>query len=95
MLDVFHSIPPAMIEAIGVAGFGIYVLNYSLLTFGRLCSSCTTYFVINWVTASCVLIGLTGSFNLASALIQIFWICISTVAIFIRLRGKFSRHLAI
>lgn len=93
MSDFVANIPPTLIDAIGVAGFGLYVLNYTLLTFGRVCSRCITYFAINWIAATCVLIGLTASFNLASALIQVFWICISTVAILIRLRGKFGAHI--
>jgi phage shock protein PspC (stress-responsive transcriptional regulator) len=38
------------------------------------------------MAASMVLIGLTHSFNLAAALIQLFWIVISTTAIIVRLR---------
>jgi hypothetical protein len=93
MSIVMTQVSPALIDAIGVAGFGLYVLNYTLLTFGRVCSRCITYFAINWVAASCVLVGLTASFNLASALIQVFWICISTVAILIRLRGRVQPRL--
>jgi hypothetical protein len=86
MLTFLSSIPSEVFDAIGIAGFGIYVLNYGLLTFKRIGSETTTYFVLNWFAATAVLIGLTTSFNLASALIQIFWIVISTVAIIIRLR---------
>lgn len=80
------TVPPLLIEMIGVAGFSLYVLNYCLLTLHRLTSQSSTYFVINMVAASCVLIGLTHSFNLASALIQVFWIVISITAIVMRVR---------
>lgn len=79
-------LPPVLFEGIGVMGFALYVLNYGLLTFQRTTSQSQTYFVLNLFAASMVLIGLTYSFNLASALIQMFWIVISIVAIALRLR---------
>lgn len=89
-MDTLHiSIPPEVFDAIGVAGFGLYVLNYGLLTFGKISSNAITYFVMNFMAASMVLIGLASSFNLASALIQVFWIVISIIAITIRLRAPY------
>ncbi len=86
MPTLLTTLPPALFEVIGIAGFCLYVLNYSLLTLHRLTSQSKAYFCINMVAATCVLLGMTYSFNLASALIQGFWIIISTVAIFVRLR---------
>ncbi len=88
MNTILHTLPTAFFDAVGVAGFGLYVLNYTLLTFKKLTSECICFFAVNWLAASCVLIGLFNAFNLASALIQVFWIVISTVAILIRLRGS-------
>lgn len=87
MTPFLSTVPAEVFDAIGVAGFGLYVLNYTMLTFRKLGGETITYFALNWVAATLVLIGLTTSFNLASALIQIFWIGISTVAIVIRLRS--------
>lgn len=91
-MNIFDIIPPQWLDAIGVAGFGLYVLNYSLLTCHRLSSNDVSYFALNLLASCMVLAGLVSSFNRASALIQIFWICISVVAIFLRLRPKW-RHL--
>ncbi len=88
MTSAFSSIPSEALDAIGVAGFALYVLNYTLLTLHRVTSQSKTYFVLNLAAASLVLIGLTQSFNLASALIQTFWIAISIAAIVIRLRPR-------
>ena len=88
MTQYLSSIPPELFDAIGVAGFGLYVLNYSLLTFQKVRSEQASYFALNWLAATMVLVGLINAFNLAAALIQIFWICISTVGMFIRLRQK-------
>jgi len=86
MFETIANMPPALFDVIGVFGFGLYVLNYTMLTFHRLTSHCKTYFAINLVAASMVLTGMTFSFNLASALIQMFWIGISITAIIMRVR---------
>lgn len=90
MIETISQMPPALFDAIGVFGFGLYVLNYTMLTFHRLTSHCKTYFAINLVAASMVLTGMTFSFNLASALIQMFWIGISITAIIMRSRAPKS-----
>jgi hypothetical protein len=86
MFDFIARLPPFVVNVIGVIGFSLYVMNYCLFTFHRLTSHSKLYFVINLMAASMVLIGLTHSFNLAAALIQLFWIVISTTAIIVRLR---------
>ena len=88
MTSLIEVSNPALFELIGVAGFGLYVMNYTLLTFHKLHSHDALYFGINLVAASCVLAGLLVSFNLASAMIQMFWVVISTAAIAVRLSGK-------
>ncbi|EBA13036.1 CBU_0592 family membrane protein [Roseobacter sp. CCS2] len=77
-----------LFDAFGVAGFGLYVLNYTMLTLQRVKSDSIRYFAVNLAAAALVLIGLTTAFNLASALIQIFFIFSSGVAILIRLRAR-------
>lgn len=79
---------PVLFESIGVGGFCLYVLNYTLLTLHKFTSHDARYFALNLAAASMVLIGLMASFNLASAMIQLFWVVISTTAILLRLRQK-------
>lgn len=73
-------------ELIGIAGFCIYVLTYGLLTFRILSGQSISYFALNLTASSCVLISLTSSFNLASAMIQIFWISMSLIGITLQIR---------
>ena len=75
-------------EIAGVLGFLTYVCAYSLLTFQVLTSRCVTYFVLNLCASSLVLFSLVGAFNLAAAMIQSFWIVISLIAIWTRLRQR-------
>jgi len=79
-----------ILELIGVAGFMSYVATYFALTLRWLDGNGTAYFACNMASASMVLIGLMASFNLASALIQVFWIGISIVAIALRILGRGS-----
>ncbi len=88
MTYLLNTLDPVVFDAIGLAGFGLYVLNYTLLTFRKLQSEQVVYFVLNGMAAVLVLIGLTSSFNLASAMIQIFWVGISLVAVVVRLRNR-------
>ena len=87
MFETISRMPPTLFDAIGVFGFGLYVVNYTMLTFHRVTSHCKRYFAINLIAASMVLIGMMFSFNLASALIQVFWIGISMTAIVMRTRA--------
>lgn len=92
MTSFIAALPPQLFEVIGIIGFAMYVLNYFLLTLNWVTSQSTRYFTMNMLAAIFVLIGLTHSFNLASALIQAFWIAISIFAIVIRLRQPVKRR---
>ena len=83
MTTIFENATIA--DLIGIAGFGLYVLSYMLLTIRAIDSACVLYFTMNLFAASFVLYGLTESFNLASAMIQFFWISISVIGIVLRL----------
>jgi len=76
-----------ILEVAGVLGFALYVMNYTLLTCRLLNAEDKLFFVLKGAAAALVLAGLWVSFNLASALIQVFWISISIIGIIIRLRG--------
>ncbi len=76
-----------VLNLLGVVGFAIYVLNYCLISFNRLNPGCIAFFALNLLASSLVLISLMGAFNLASALIQSFWIVISIAAIYLRVRA--------
>lgn len=94
MTELITVSNPMLFELLGVAGFGLYVMNYTLLTFHKLHSHDAAYFAINLVAAALVLAGLTVSFNLASAMIQLFWVVISFVAILVRLHRRFTHRKA-
>jgi len=66
---------------LGIMGFGCYVVSYSLLSCKTLNSDSKAFFAINTLAAILVLSSNYVDFNLASAMIQVFWIAIGTLAI--------------
>ncbi|WP_238364940.1 CBU_0592 family membrane protein [Mesobacterium pallidum] len=73
---------------LGFAGFILYVANYLSLSMRFVTSECLSYFVVNTLAASLVLVSLTHDFNMASLLIQVFWISIGVCAIGVRVRRR-------
>lgn len=82
--------PEDLFRAIGLCGFFLYVGVYAAVSFRFLTGDCLAFFVGNTLAAGLVLIGLSHNFNLASALIQVFWICIGIAAIVLRLAHRAS-----
>jgi hypothetical protein len=79
-----------VVRAIGVLGFMTYVMTYLLLCLNVVSSTQVRYFALNILAATLVLISLTVEFNLASALIQCFWIVIGALAVILRLRSRYG-----
>lgn len=75
---------------LGVLGFGLYVLNYALLSWKFTNSESHWFFLINTMAAVCVLASNYVEFNLPSVMIQVFWIGIGTFAILKRRPGNLS-----
>ena len=78
------SIPADLCRIIGVMGFLTYVLNYAALGLRFVTGDSSLYFAGNTLAATLVLISLSADFNLASAMIQVFWIGIGLFAIALR-----------
>lgn len=87
---VAGSSPDLFYRYIGVAGFLLYVTVYSCLCLRILSSESIRYFVCNTFAASLVLISLSNEFNLASALIQIFWIILGVIGITLRILHRWQ-----
>jgi hypothetical protein len=73
--------PLGALDLLGVLGAMLYIGNYMRLVLQRVSADTAGYFVVNLLAASLVLIGLTQAFNLAAALIQLFFVVMSLLAI--------------
>ncbi|MDJ0638224.1 MAG: hypothetical protein QNJ20_05280 [Paracoccaceae bacterium] len=75
-------------ETIGLAGALLYSISYLLAAYDRLPSQSPYYYVSKLVAAAMVLISLAQNFNLASAIIQVFFITVSMIGILRHLHNR-------
>jgi predicted membrane protein len=68
-------------DAIGMLGTLLIVVAYFLLQLERTDPRGLSYNIINLVGAACLLLSLCFSFNLASFVIEIFWITASLIGL--------------
>lgn len=65
----------------GLIGAVIYVLSFALAALDLVPSKAPLYYLLKLVAAGLVLISLSESFNLAAAVIQVFFIVISVIGL--------------
>ena len=94
MEHIVSSISADMFRIIGVIGSLTYVASYASLSFRLISSESIVYYVLNTSAASMVMISLAQDFNLASAMIQFFWIAIGLSAIALRLADRHRKSRA-
>ncbi|SFA88257.1 hypothetical protein SAMN05421688_1455 [Poseidonocella pacifica] len=75
-----------LFEVAGMVGFFCYVTNYLRLTFNRVSSASRSYFALNIIASALVLASLTANFNLPAAMLQSFWLVVSTLGFGLRSR---------
>ena len=70
-----------IIDIAGYLGVLLYLASYAALQVGLIRGSGVTYVLMNLIAAMSVLVSLTGDWNAASAMIQVFWIAISVIGL--------------
>ncbi len=87
MIDDIHDV-------IGIIGVFFILVSYVLLQIEKIRAKSLSYSVINLVGAILILYSLFYNWNLASVIIEFFWIIISLFGIVksIHLHKKHSRH---
>ncbi|UWQ18777.1 CBU_0592 family membrane protein [Jannaschia sp. M317] len=81
-----------LLQIAGIIGALTYVANYISLTLRLLNPEGVGYFLFNLTAASLVLLSLGHAFNLASLIIQMFFIAVSLWGICSRLRRRRRGH---
>lgn len=74
------------LQVCGVLGATLYVTNYVLLTSRVLTPATTPYFALNLTASLLVLSSLVQAFNIATLIIQVFFVGISLIGIVTRVR---------
>ncbi len=77
-----HLLQLSVSETIGLGGALLYSASYLLAAYDRLPSQSPLYYASKLIAASMVLISLSQNFNLASAVIQVFFITVSMIGIY-------------
>ena len=80
-------------QIIGLIGVAGYVSTFAALQLGQIDGNSRLYSFANILNATLVLISLSEHFNLASALIQIFWILFGAVGLALKTRQLHQRQL--
>ena len=68
-------------DAVGISGVAIILIVYYLLQIERMKSDDLIYSVTNLIGALLIVVSLNYRFNLASFVIEVFWILISLIGI--------------
>lgn len=79
-------------ELFGLLGVLTYIGSYVVLQTGYVKDNSLAYILTSMLSAVLILISLSESFNLAAALVQVFWIIISLVGVFRLFYGKMTAY---
>jgi hypothetical protein len=69
-------------QIIGLFGAGLYLTSYALLQYRRNFARSVTYSLMNLAAAACMIISLSGDWNLAAYIIQLAWLVISAYGLY-------------
>ena len=79
-------------DSIGMLGTLLVVLAYFLLQLERVQAKSLSYNLINLVGATCLLFSLCFTFNLASFVIELFWIAASLIGLWKYWQRRIAGH---
>ena len=91
MLDKLTQV--AWYDAVGIIGVAIILVVYYLLQIEKMRSDDLVYSVANLLGALLIVVSLMYQFNLASFIIEIFWIAISIIGIVRYVRKRKSAEI--
>ncbi|WP_231871057.1 hypothetical protein [Halioglobus sp. HI00S01] len=69
-------------DLLGMTGTALVVIAYLLLQLERIAATSLTYNTLNLISAILLLISLCVNFNLASFVIELFWIAASLIGLY-------------
>ena len=74
-------------DFLGASGAALIVITYFLLQTNKLNPKTITYSLFNLIGASLILVSLYFNFNLSAVVIEIFWVAISLLGLFIAINN--------
>ena len=80
------------IDVIGIIGVAIIVITYFLLQIEKIKSDDLQYSLLNIFGSILILLSILQNWNLASFLIEIFWILISFIGVYKAISKRISKN---
>ena len=74
-------------DFLGASGAALIVITYFLLQTNKLNPKTITYSLLNLIGASLILVSLSFNFNLSAVVIEIFWVAISLLGLFVAINN--------
>ena len=74
-------------DFLGASGAALIVITYFLLQTNKLNPKTITYSLLNLIGASLILVSLYFNFNLSAVVIEIFWVAISLLGLFVAINN--------
>tara|TARA_Y100001934_G_C11746277_1_gene492630 strand:+ start:97 stop:363 length:267 start_codon:yes stop_codon:yes gene_type:complete len=74
-------------DFLGSSGAALIVITYFLLQTNKLNPKTITYSLLNLIGASLILVSLYFNFNLSAVVIEIFWVAISLLGLFVAINN--------
>ena len=71
-----------LIDIIGLTGVAIILVTYFLLQIEKITSTSLGYSLLNILGSALIMVSLSINWNLASAVIEAFWIMISLIGVY-------------
>ena len=71
-----------LIDIIGLTGVAIILVTYLLLQIEKITSTSLGYSLLNILGSALIMVSLSINWNLASAVIEAFWIMISLIGVY-------------
>ena len=79
-------------DIVGSLGVAIIIVTYLLLQLGRISAEALHYSLLNILGSSLIAFSLFTHWNLASFLIELFWILISFIGVYRYFRFRRGKH---
>jgi len=71
-----------LIDAVGLAGVAVILFTYLLLQIEKMASTSLSYSLLNILGSALIMVSLSVNWNLASAVIELFWTVISLIGVY-------------
>lgn len=85
---MFQDNAITLTDIVGLTGVAVILFTYFLLQTEKIASTSPGYSLLNILGSALIMVSLTVNWNLASAVIEVFWIMISLIGVYKYLKKR-------